>query len=67
MSIEAATGLLLLILGTASACGSFQRATTGITGGLTEKCARTGVVYVQSDSGIALLVDQAGKPVGCAP
>lgn len=49
------------------ACGGLSRSWTGWTGGLTEKCARTGVIYVQSDSGLALLVDKAGKPVECAP
>jgi coenzyme F420-reducing hydrogenase gamma subunit len=50
-----------------SGCGGCQRSFTNWTGALTEKCASTGVLYVQSDSGIALLVDKDGKPVACKP
>lgn len=50
-----------------SGCGAFQRTITHFTGNLTEKCASTGVVYVQSDSGLALLVSRSGAPVTCEP
>lgn len=59
--------VLVVLAFSTSGCGSWQRGITGVTGTLTEKCARTGVIYVQSDSGIALLVDQFGKPVSCVP
>lgn len=45
-------------------CGGCQRAITNWTGNLTEKCHK-GVIYVQSDSGLALLVNTEGKPVEC--
>lgn len=52
--------VLLFLLG----CGGCQREFTNFTGNLTEKCHK-GIVYVQSDSGIALLVTHEGKPVVC--
>jgi len=45
-------------------CGGCQRKWTNFTGDLTEKCHK-GITYVQSDSGIALLVDADGLPVTC--
>jgi hypothetical protein len=48
-----------------SGCGRCQRAYTHYTGDFTYKCARSGVEYVQSDSGIALHVNREGKPVVC--
>lgn len=47
-----------------SGCGAVQRTWTGLTNELTRKC-ESGVTYLQSDSGIALLVDREGKPVPC--
>lgn len=47
-----------------SGCGGCQRDWTHYTGGLTEKCHK-GITYVQSDSGLALLVDVEGLPVTC--
>ena len=49
-----------------SGCGAVQRATTAWFGKFTYKCSKSGVEYVQSDSGIAVHLDQAGKPVICA-
>lgn len=46
-------------------CGAAQRACTNITGELTQKCAPNGIEYLQSDSGLALYVDQDGNPVKC--
>jgi hypothetical protein len=46
-------------------CGQLQRVATNITGDLTYKCSKSGVEYVQSDSGIAVHVDRCGKPVSC--
>lgn len=57
--------ILILLCLLLSGCGGLQRMYTHWTGDLTYKCARGGVEYVQSDSGLALLVDQAGKPVMC--
>ena len=47
-------------------CGRFQRAWTNFTGNVTYKCVITNVVYVQSDSGLAPLLDLNGKPVACS-
>lgn len=58
---------ILVLAFSVSSCGKFSRIWTSWTGDLTEKCARTGVVYLQSDSGIALLVDGSGKPIICNP
>jgi len=46
-------------------CGRIERAWTGLTGGLTYKCSRNGVEYVQSDSGLAVSYDQDGKVIKC--
>lgn len=48
-----------------SGCGALSRNYTELTGEFTYKCARSGVEYVQSDSGIAVHVDDTGKPVKC--
>lgn len=50
-----------------SGCGKVQRVFTHWTGDLTYKCSKSGVEYVQSDSGIALHVDQDGKVIPCQP
>lgn len=54
--------LITLVL---SGCGRFDRWLTGWTGGLTYKCSKNGVEYVQSDSGLAISVDKSGNPIGC--
>lgn len=46
-------------------CGSIQRACSGFTGELMYRCSKSGVEYVQSDSGVAAHVDKDGKPVVC--
>lgn len=53
--------LTLLLVG----CGGMQRGCTYFTGDFTYKCAKSGVEYVQSDSGIALLVERDGRPMAC--
>ncbi len=61
---------LLLIIAIAlavSGCGRIQRSWTGWTGGLTTKCTEVGTTVIQSDSGIAMLLDKEGKPVPCSP
>lgn len=55
--------VLLTFLSTAS-CGAWNRTYTSITNEATTKCYN-GVTYLQSDSGMALLVDVNGKPVPC--
>lgn len=55
---------LILLL---SGCGAMSREITKITGGLTYKCSKSGVEYVQSDSGLALHVDKDGKVIPCQP
>lgn len=57
--------LLLALVGAAAGCGQVQRVWTNLTGSLTYKCAQTGVLYVQSDSGLAALLDRDGKTVAC--
>lgn len=57
--------LLAMSLSLLSGCGKFQRVWTSFTGDLQYKCSKTGVTYVQSDSGIALLVDKDMKPILC--
>lgn len=47
-----------------SGCGMLQREWTSWTGEATIKCFR-GITFVQSDSGLAVLPDQNGKPVPC--
>lgn len=60
---------ILLTLGMLSflvtGCGAFERMTTGITGQLSYKCSKSGVEYVQSDSGLAVLLNKDGTPVIC--
>lgn len=57
--------LLLAVVGLSlTGCGLIQRTWTHYTGELTTKCFR-GVTYVQSDSGLALLVDRDNEPVPC--
>ena len=46
-------------------CGNFQRWESGMTGGLSYRCSRSGVEYVQSESGLATHVDVNGNPVVC--
>ena len=53
--------LLLLLTG----CGKCQRYITHWTGDLMYKCSRSGVEYVQSDSGIAIHVDRNNNPIPC--
>jgi len=55
---------LLFMVTFLSGCGGCQRDWTHFTGDLTEKCHK-GVIYVQSDSGLALLVDADGLPITC--
>lgn len=55
----------ILITTLLTGCGSMQRSCTGFTGNLTYKCSKVNTEYVQSDSGIALLVDKHGNPVEC--
>ena len=46
-------------------CGAIDRFFTNVTGNLSYKCSKSGVEYVQSDSGLALHVDANGKPITC--
>lgn len=46
-------------------CGVVERAITSYTGGLTYKCSKSGVEYVQSDSGLAPHYGRDGKLVEC--
>lgn len=48
-----------------TSCGALERCSTKITGNLTYKCSKSGVEYVQSDSGIARHDNREGKPVKC--
>ncbi len=48
-------------------CGYVQRLYTHYTGDTTTKCAETGIKYLQSDSGLAVLLDKEGKTVPCQP
>jgi uncharacterized protein YceK len=59
--------LVLLISLALSGCGAIERSITGLTGGLTYKCSKSGVEYVQSDSGIAVHLDKNGQPISCEP
>jgi hypothetical protein len=52
----------LLVL---TGCNSFARFTTSITGSLSYICAKTGILYAQSDSGLAVLRDKTGAVVAC--
>jgi len=56
---------ILVVAFLLSGCGRCQRTYTHFTGDFTYKCSRSGVEYVQSDSGIALHVDREGKPIVC--
>jgi hypothetical protein len=47
-------------------CGRLERLATGITGNLSYKCSKSGVEYVQSDSGLAVHVNKDGTPVTCS-
>ena len=46
-------------------CGAMARECTSFTGELTYKCSKAGTEYVQSDSGIAILLDKNGNVVSC--
>lgn len=46
-------------------CNSLARFTTTMTGDLTYICAKTGILYAQSDSGLAVLLDKLGNVVLC--
>lgn len=49
-------------------CGPFERWLAGMTGGLSYRCAKSGVEYVQTEVGsIVVLVDADGRPVKCTP
>lgn len=56
---------LILVTFLLTGCGKCQRVYTHYTGDFTYRCAKSGVEYVQSDSGVALLVDKDGKPIVC--
>lgn len=58
---------LVLVSLALTGCGKWERTITAWTGDLTLKCSPHGVEYLQSDSGLALSVDQSGKPVLCKP
>ena len=47
-----------------SGCGMLQRMWTHWTNEVTFKCVK-GITFVQSDSGLAWLPDENGKPVPC--
>lgn len=57
--------LILLLPFFVSSCGACSRAFTSFTGGLTYKCSDSGVEYIQSDSGLALHVDENNEPIKC--
>lgn len=57
--------LLILSFLSLSGCGGVSRYWTHLTGDLTYKCSKSGVEYVQADSGLALHVNRDGKPVSC--
>lgn len=56
--------LLLLSSVMLAGCGSCQRIYTSLSGEVTFKCVE-GVKYIQSDSGLTLLVNKQGLPVEC--
>lgn len=56
--------LIFSVTGLAS-CGKLDRAITAYTGEFTYKCSKSGVEYVQSDSGIAAHLNPDGSPVKC--
>lgn len=49
-----------------SGCGAMERLFTNITGELSYKCSKTGVEYVQSDSGLAPLYEVNGSLKTCS-
>lgn len=55
----------LLLAFLLTGCGSLERGYTGLTGGLTYKCSKHGVEYIQSDSGLAVSLDKEGRPITC--
>lgn len=60
---------LVLVVGMSfwlTGCGGCARTFTKWTGELTYKCSKSGVEYVQADSGIAVHVDGEGNPVRCS-
>lgn len=57
--------LLVTTLILASGCGKFSRMWTNLTGDLTYKCAKGGVLLAQSDSGLTVLLDRNNKTVPC--
>ncbi|MBX4188319.1 MAG: hypothetical protein KW793_04275 [Candidatus Doudnabacteria bacterium] len=63
-SIAVKLGFILLAT-CLSGCGYVNRLYTHYTGDLTYKCSKSGVEYVQADSGLSLHVDPSGKPVTC--
>jgi len=56
---------LVFVLVLLTGCGSISRSCTSWTGGLTYKCSKSGIEYVQSDSGLAVSLDKNGAPVIC--
>jgi len=56
---------LFLAMALFASCGKLQRSLTSWTGDFTYKCSKARTTYVQSDSGIAVLLDRDGKPVPC--
>ena len=56
---------VLLVCVLLTGCGSISRSCTSLTGGLTYKCSKYGVEYVQSDSGLAVSLDRNGAPILC--
>lgn len=58
------TFLFTLTLMLLTGCGALQRTYTRWTNDVTYKCVK-GITFVQSDSGLAWLPDENGKPVKC--
>ena len=56
---------LILLAFLFTGCGKIDRIITHWTGGVTYKCSKAGVEYVQSDSGLAVHLDRNGKTVPC--
>ena len=56
---------LVFVLALLTGCGSISRSCTSLTGGLTYKCSKHGVEYVQSDSGLSISLDRDGAPIMC--
>lgn len=59
--------LIFSVLFLLTGCGQCQRSYTNLTGGLTYKCSKSGVEYVQSDSGFAVHIQRDGSPIICKP